>query len=710
MKNILPCFVLVALLVACGDHAGDFSADYLDSNPVQIGDESQDKDSVDVEVVASEEDIPNCTSTREGGVFYVAELEQKFVCRDGEWVEYEPDSDEGEECGEDECEASEKSSSSKRRRSSSSTEDEEDDGDGDFEEDEDNDESSDSGEDPVSSSSREKGKSNSSAVSPTGAIGGICVASDSVIEKGESVQWSYKRIGPVIPSTYSWTFEDGSIASSQDSLPAPVTYVTAGIHGVTLVLDKGKEHEELRTCSVRVHGTPVTSCECTSNVSGNYVVLPDDDEVTVTWSVSGCEGAAPFTYSWGGVAAGTSTSSTVAFSTTGNFAPTVRVENSQAEHVNITCSSVTVVLPISGICGLDKASYGTGMNPVTAKPGETWYFIGPRSISGWNTSVYGSNPLSMSLEGEGVNKTVSIPYYGSTSYLSTIVAPTAPGTYVYKVKYLDSDVCSTTMTVVGSSSSSSVIASSSSANESSSSEAVAEVKSAGYYENHCPAGHTCKDAAPSTYLKSGITYGEILDTRDDQVYKVVTIGDQTWMAQNLNYAPDEDYVSTLGSYAWSGCYNNSADSCAKYGRLYTWEVAMDKAGCGYGESCNNSYKGTQGICPSGWHLPTYAEWDTFFTNVGGENVAGRMLKSEEGWNYYSESTKGIDYYGFSALPAGYRYDYGHFDYAGYYAYFWSSSEDYSFNAFSMYLLYYVENAELHGYSKNYAFSVRCLKD
>ncbi|MCQ2060619.1 MAG: fibrobacter succinogenes major paralogous domain-containing protein [Fibrobacter sp.] len=213
------------------------------------------------------------------------------------------------------------------------------------------------------------------------------------------------------------------------------------------------------------------------------------------------------------------------------------------------------------------------------------------------------------------------------------------------------------------------------------------------------------------YCKMGETvenYGRLEDTRDDQVYKVVTIGTQTWMAQNLNYAPDENHVRSLGYYAWSGCYGGKADLCSKYGRLYTWEVAMDKAGCGYGGSCNNSYEGTQGICPEGWHLPTYAEWNTLFTNVGGKNVAGRMLKSEEGWKYYSESTKGIDYYGISALPAGIRYRDGSFGYAGSDAYFWSSSESGSNNAYSMYLYNYHEDAYLDGSTKLYAFSVRCL--
>ncbi|MCQ2122412.1 MAG: fibrobacter succinogenes major paralogous domain-containing protein, partial [Fibrobacter sp.] len=295
------------------------------------------------------------------------------------------------------------------------------------------------------------------------------------------------------------------------------------------------------------------------------------------------------------------------------------------------------------------------------------------------------------------------------------------------------------------SSSSSVIASSSSAKQSSSSFEVSSsseeesssseeessssvvfpegVMSAGYYKDNCPSGHTCTDAAPSTYLKSGITYGEILDTRDYQVYKTVKICNddksscQTWMAQNLNYDPGN--VSSMGEYAWSGCYDDAASNCSKYGRLYTWAAAIDSVAlandaddsqtCGYGETCTLPTV-VQGICPEGWHLPTYAEWDTLITNVGGENVAGRMLKSEEGWNYYPESTEGIDYYGLSALPAGSRSFDGFFFNAGDGADFWSSSEDGSDVAYTMYLYYHYENADLYYGRKNHANSVRCLKD
>ncbi len=252
-------------------------------------------------------------------------------------------------------------------------------------------------------------------------------------------------------------------------------------------------------------------------------------------------------------------------------------------------------------------------------------------------------------------------------------------------------------------------------------ESPSEVKDDGYYKTNCPAGLDCKYATTTEYLNSEKTYGEILDTRDGQVYKTIVICDednkncQTWMAQNLNYAPDPEKVSSMGDYAWSGCYENESANCSKYGRLYTWEVAMDKAGCGYGNYCENKYEGTQGVCPEGWHLPSVDEWDALFTAVGGFRTAGVKLKSVEGWSKsFSASTTGTDVYGFSALPAGEGYYDGGFDLVGRSAYFCSSTEDENLggsrHAYYKALRYYSEGAHLDEEHKNYRRSVRCLKD
>jgi len=119
---------------------------------------------------------------------------------------------------------------------------------------------------------------------------------------------------------------------------------------------------------------------------------------------------------------------------------------------------------------------------------------------------------------------------------------------------------------------------------------------------------------PATPAKTTFT-----DGLDGTIYNKVTIGSQVWMAENLNRATDG-----------SKCYDNSPDSCAKYGKLFTWNYAM-------------------AACPAGWHLPSGAEWDTLVNYVGGASVAGTKLKSARGWN---NNGNGTDDYGFTALPGG----------------------------------------------------------
>ena len=221
-------------------------------------------------------------------------------------------------------------------------------------------------------------------------------------------------------------------------------------------------------------------------------------------------------------------------------------------------------------------------------------------------------------------------------------------------------------------------------------------------------------------FNSGIAYDSMTDPRDGQIYKTVKIGDQVWMAENLNYA---DSVKTPSLLKRSWCYNNKAENCAVAGRLYTWLAAIDSLklatdaanpqDCGLLKSCTLPDT-VQGICPPGWHLPTDTEWIILFTEVGGESTAGKALKSQTGWN---ESGNGSDAYGFSALPAGLRYSGGAFGLGGYYAYFWSATETYSNPRYSyhgdaddMCLFSSYEETGLYHHDKGSAISVRCLKD
>jgi len=197
----------------------------------------------------------------------------------------------------------------------------------------------------------------------------------------------------------------------------------------------------------------------------------------------------------------------------------------------------------------------------------------------------------------------------------------------------------------------------------------------------------------------------MMDKRNRKLYRTVAIGGNIWMAENLNYEVENSY-----------CYNNSADSCAKYGRLYTWAAAIDSvklatdAGnpqdCGYRKTCTLPAK-VQGICPTGWHLPSKSESEALFTAVGGKSTAGNILKSQTGWFL---GGKGTDAFGFAVLPAGDRSRSGDFSSDGADAYFWCSAEATVYLAYHMYFRYCDEDASVSNNSKGNAYSVRCVKD
>jgi len=163
-------------------------------------------------------------------------------------------------------------------------------------------------------------------------------------------------------------------------------------------------------------------------------------------------------------------------------------------------------------------------------------------------------------------------------------------------------------------------------------------------------------------------------------YDFVELGGLKWMKKNLN-------VETAESW----CYGNSPDSCAKYGRLYTWSAA--KAAC-------------QSV---GMRLPTRADWDALVTAAGGSSTAGSKLKSSTGWNSYS-GISSTDQYGFSALPGGSRTSGGGFDGAGNYGYWWTATEYSAGNAYYRFMVYYYDNVDDSPTYESYGRSVRCVKE
>jgi uncharacterized protein (TIGR02145 family) len=169
--------------------------------------------------------------------------------------------------------------------------------------------------------------------------------------------------------------------------------------------------------------------------------------------------------------------------------------------------------------------------------------------------------------------------------------------------------------------------------------------------------------------------GAACNTGGGGSYESVTIGGKKWMKRNLN-------IETADSW----CYD-----CDKYGRLYTWEAAKK-------------------ACPSGWRLPDRADWNKLVDAAGGSSVAGKALKSRNGWN---DNGNGTDSHGFSALPGGRRFSDGYFFEAGLMGYWWSATENGDIFAYALYM-YSLDSLDDSVYDgnfyKNYGLSVRCVAD
>lgn len=133
------------------------------------------------------------------------------------------------------------------------------------------------------------------------------------------------------------------------------------------------------------------------------------------------------------------------------------------------------------------------------------------------------------------------------------------------------------------------------------------------------------------YLNPTIEYGTMEDSRDGQVYKTVMMGEDTWMAQNLNYNTGDGQ---------STCFNDEDASCEKFGRLYTRELVR-----------------SEDVCPAGWHIPTSEEWYAVMTltKIDGKAYESRLFAKDAWYKLYPDSIETSDEFGFSALPAGNLY-------------------------------------------------------
>ena len=197
-------------------------------------------------------------------------------------------------------------------------------------------------------------------------------------------------------------------------------------------------------------------------------------------------------------------------------------------------------------------------------------------------------------------------------------------------------------------------------------------------------GNSGEPVDPTTVVK-----GTFTDGRDGKTYKTVKIGDQTWMAENLNYKVSNSY-----------CYEGKAENCKKYGRLYRYDAAKK-------------------ACPDGWKLPSKLAWQkllgtSFPESIMMEHVPG-MINGIAGYGVKFESVIGLDDdpYGFNILPAGFAWNASKFTQGSKKAYFWTSTlGPAKFGGLSsLLILTFAPNASYLSINPlaSFAYSVRCIK-
>lgn len=182
----------------------------------------------------------------------------------------------------------------------------------------------------------------------------------------------------------------------------------------------------------------------------------------------------------------------------------------------------------------------------------------------------------------------------------------------------------------------------------------------------------------------------------EKVYHTVKIDEQCWLRENLDIGTilKSRQRSTNNNVIEKYCYEDVPLNCIKYGALYSWSESMKYS----------KVEGSQGICPSGWHIPTISEFEDLITAVDDD---GNALK-ESGIG--SGNGIGTNRSGFSALLSGLKESNGKFEQLNLASFIWSSSQESSLHSYYLRINSFFEDAFIHLYYPGVAMSVRCLKD
>jgi uncharacterized protein (TIGR02145 family) len=239
------------------------------------------------------------------------------------------------------------------------------------------------------------------------------------------------------------------------------------------------------------------------------------------------------------------------------------------------------------------------------------------------------------------------------------------------------------------------------------------------YVSEITTGTTLHRCGAANVHNPELTYGSMVD-QEGQVYKTIIIGSQEWMAENLNtssYRNGDPISGPLNNTEWANTaatsqgawayFNNDAQYACPYGRLYNWFACVD----------------SRGLCPVGWHVPTITEWttllnyldpaanggNTFPNNAGGQIKSAGTLSSGNGY-WEAPNENGFNSSGFSGLPAGQRYGIGGYNFIGFGAFWWSSTNTDDLFASHVYLSYFNGTGFTGSEGMRFGLSVRCIKN
>ncbi|GBU25358.1 hypothetical protein R83H12_02001 [Fibrobacteria bacterium R8-3-H12] len=267
-------------------------------------------------------------------------------------------------------------------------------------------------------------------------------------------------------------------------------------------------------------------------------------------------------------------------------------------------------------------------------------------------------------------------------------------------------------------SSSSVVVSSSSSKASSSSviPSSSSVVASSSSSGSKPSSSSSAPSSSSVPSQSGVIYGPSV-TYEGEIYETVVIGSQTWFKRNLNYA----VIGSMCVGSWNGSSLSEANTatCDTNGRVYDWATAMALSYiCNFHICASQVSEKHRGICPSGWHISSNADWNVLIKFVEPScsansycNGAGTKLKATSGWFHNTGRT---DNYGFSALPGGYGTSDGKSNEVAI-GIWWTSSESSDPKYSSKYSYYRSmddgnEYVLFGNYSKEDLLRVRCVQD